>query len=196
MTSNHPDPDDLAALIDDSAARTDPLENHFVMIDGPLVAYTGPGRIGHPWSATEYAVRELYNFEKDRSDGFDAKDPRASNLFAEDESDKVETKAARIGRSKSTGRFAVRDAQHAELVEDGGDYVLITYEQLTDRLIYIGDHVRISADTMDDIVSRYAWSKRDRTGEQESEVRVPWETLPWFDAEKEIRKAFVLDYTS
>lgn len=193
MPTNQPSSDDLAALIDDSAARTEPLEEHFIIVDGPLVVYTGPGRVAHPWSATEYAARQLEGLEKDRSDGFDAVDPRQNNLF-DDATDKIETKAARIGRAKSTGRFAVRDEQHSRLVDVDGDYVLLTYEQINDRIVYIGDHVRVSADTMEDLVQRYSWSRRDRAGAEEREVRVPHAELPWIESDRSIREAFVLDY--
>lgn len=58
-------------------------------------------------------------------------------------------------------------------MDAGGDYVLLTYEQINDRIIYIGDHVRVSADTMDDLIKEYSWSRRDSAGAQENEVRIP-----------------------
>lgn len=190
--------DELSRLFDDSAARTEPLEDHYVVISGPLVVYTGPGKVAHPWSMTEAAARTHFGLEKNR-DKFDAIDQHTSNLFPDHAATDVEIKACRIGRgrrSQSTGRICVRESQHKDLLDAGGDYVLVTYEQIGDRLTYIGDHVRVSAETMDDLIQRYAWSARDSAGVQSQEVRVPWVEIPGLDSKRTIREAYVLDYAS
>lgn len=174
------------------------IEEDLVYIDGPFVAYVGPDKITNPWSAVEFGVRRERGLKKDRSK-FDAVDPRSTAVFKPSESDEVEIKSGRAGHPRhggSSGRLAIREDQHAKLINADGDYVLAVYEQLSDRLVYLADTVRVPARVIDDIVDEYQWSPRDAARQQSNEVRVPWTDLPYFDEERVQRRAVVLDYAS
>lgn len=202
MTTKRPSPhdiDDLDDLITDdpAATRTEPLEDHMIMIDDTLVINVGPGEMYHVWSAVEHAARAIHDLIKQRDIG-DATDPRQSNLF-EDNTLPVEIKGAIAGPvigGSSPGRFAIRRGQHQRLLDMGADYVLVVYSRLSGRAVYVADTVRISAEMMDDIISEQGrkWSPRDADHVEEDETRLKWTDIPFFDEERIPRSAYVMQY--
>lgn len=185
--------DDLSGLINDDTPRTEPLEEHFVMIDDCFVAYLGPDKVCHPWSAAEFGARRRHSLIKDR-DQFDAVDPHESNLFADLQDTQVEIKSARVGCG-DPGRICIKDIQHGDLLsKQQGAYVIVLYEQINNRLVYIADSIRVSAEMLNELAKQYTWSPRDASGCEPNEIRIRWTKLPYFDAERIRRKTFVLDY--
>lgn len=181
--------DDLDGIIDDSSAatRTDPLEEHFVLI-GDTVIYTGPGRVQAPWSAVEFHARRTYGLEKDRTE-YDAIDPH-DPLYT-DTTD-IECKGV---RALPDGRVALRDRQHRHLLnEDRGEYIISVYQPLTDRAIHIVDHARLPAETVDAKLSDQQWSPRDSARLQENEVRLKYQSFDVFDEKRIKREAYLMDH--